>query len=117
MNQFPRWLLVFNSISTTTVRICLTSVLAIGSGMHYWITSTPPSEVWLIFIAGLAGIDVAQFTAKRVTHREGGASETPSPTTISARSSSKYAPVLDEQDSTASTDIQSLSKKNINTKG
>lgn len=107
MNKFPKWLLVFNSVSSTNLRMYLTCLLAMGTGIHYWATNIVPADSWLFFMGSLSGIDVAQFTAKRITHREG-ASDPSTKSTISKDASTN----VEDEDSTASTDISELSKNN-----
>lgn len=63
---------------TTSIRAWVTLILATGTGLKY--LGAPPCTIvgsvcvgweptlnWLMFIGVLAGADVAQFTAKRVT--------------------------------------------------
>ena len=104
MNKFPRWVLIFNSISTTNLKIYLTCVLAMGTGITYWVTAREPAEGWLLFLAGFAGIDVAQYATKRITHRE----LVSGPSTTIDKNASQES---DENDSGASTDVKELSKQ------
>ena len=70
-----RWIEAFNRISFTNVRILVTTLLASGTGVAYWIAysrsfgGATPVDVaidnnWLIFLAALGGIDVAQYVSK-----------------------------------------------------
>jgi hypothetical protein len=109
MNKFPKWLLVFNSISSTNLRMYLTCVLALGTGVHYWFTNNIPASEWLFFIGSLSGIDVAQFATKRITHRETTDTNSNGSATIN-----KHASVEDtSQDSELSSDVRELSKNNM----
>lgn len=62
-----RWIAVAPS---TNLRICLSLLLSFGTGMRViWTGWAPPGE-WLMFLAGMAAIDVGQFAAKRITTSE-----------------------------------------------
>ena len=106
MSKFPKWVLIFNSISTTNLKIYLTCVLAMGTGIFYWWTKVEPAEGWLLFLAGFAGIDVAQYATKRITHKETGVDSGPS-TTIKRHAAFE----TDDGESEASTDVKELSKQ------
>ena len=60
-------------LPSTNSRIALTLVLAMGTGIRYWVSQGPepwePNWEWLAFLTAMAGLDVAQFTAKRKTHQ------------------------------------------------
>lgn len=92
MNQ-PRWLWIFNSISTTNLRIFFTLFLAGGTAIKYWFTGEVPVDAWLYFIGALAGIDTAQFASKRATYKANGTAQ------------------VQEPDVTLSTDIKELSQQ------
>jgi hypothetical protein len=85
---------IFNAIGelpTTQIRVLVTTGLAVATTIKYLSSDTwVPDAAWLVFLGGMAGLDVAQWTAKRVTHR------------------SEYYPSEDEEsdDVSASTDIQ-----------
>ena len=89
----PSWLFVFNSISTTNVRVLFTMVLATGTGIRHWFTGEAVDSNWLTFIIALATIDTAHFAAKRMTHKGNGTSST-----------------YGEQDVELTTDIRELSQ-------
>lgn len=55
---------------TTNIRILLTLALTSGTAIKYWTTSGgadqwQPSWEWLMFLAGMAGLDVLQYYNKR----------------------------------------------------
>ncbi len=55
---------------TTNIRILLTLVLASGTAVKYWVSPADgwnPSWEWLLWIAGMAGLDVWQHNNKRKT--------------------------------------------------
>ena len=65
---------IYNAIGelpTTQIRVLITTGLAIATTIKYlgsdvWV----PDTSWLVFLGGMAGLDVAQWTAKRVTHQQ-----------------------------------------------
>lgn len=61
-----KWLADF---PTTNARVVVTLVLAIATGVRVVGMGWAPPVEWLWFLAGLAGIDVAQFGVKRATYR------------------------------------------------
>ncbi len=65
--RFLSWLGAFPS---TNGRIVVGLALAIATGVRVVALGWTPPDSWLIFLAGLAAIEVAQFTAKRVTASE-----------------------------------------------
>jgi len=53
---------------TTNMRILLTLGLALGTAIKYWATAGwLPAAEWLIFLTGMAGLDVLQHNNKRKT--------------------------------------------------
>jgi uncharacterized protein (DUF1501 family) len=69
-----RWLAAFPStngrIVSTLGIVYLTALryLASGTQVGAWsVTAWTPSESWLLFLAGMSGLDLAQFYAKRKT--------------------------------------------------
>ena len=107
--QQPRWLFVFNSISTTNLRIYVTLLVFIMTGVANLFKATPIDNNWLIFIAAMSGVDALHFGAKRFTDArrtsgEGG----------QTYSSEEVPP---PEDSVASTDIHELSQSDANKPG
>lgn len=102
--KLPNWLVIFNSISTTNLRIYFTLLVVGGTAIHYWGTNIAPASGWLYFLAGLSGIDMAHFASKRFSASEYQIAKN----TTTASASADEAPAED-QDSEASTDIQELS--------
>jgi hypothetical protein len=98
---FPKWLLYINSVSTTNLRIYVSCLVVIGTAVRYWATGVPPVEAWLWFLGGYAGVDVAHYTAKRMTF------DKTVGTTGGATISNKNP---EEEDGTATTDVQELSQ-------
>lgn len=67
-------------IATTLFLALLTTLRYLSSGMALGamqIAAWQPSESWLIFLAAMSGLDLAQFYAKRKTYDE--TSRPPSP--------------------------------------
>lgn len=60
-----RWL---ETIPTTNLRICVTILLAMATGVRVLFDWVPPNE-WLLFLTGWAGLDVLQFGTKRATFK------------------------------------------------
>lgn len=54
-------------LPTTNLRILLTLVMAAATGVRVVGTGETPSWEWLAFLCVWAGLDITQFTAKRVT--------------------------------------------------
>lgn len=53
---------------TTNMRILLTLGLALGTAIKYWASAGwIPAAEWLIFLTGMAGLDVLQHHNKRKT--------------------------------------------------
>lgn len=53
---------------TTNMRILMTLGLALGTAIKYWATAGwVPAAEWLVFLAGMAGLDVLQHYNKRAT--------------------------------------------------
>jgi hypothetical protein len=56
-------------LPTTNARIAVTLVLAMGTGVKYWVSNDwRPDWDWLAFLAMMSGLDAAQFYGKRKTH-------------------------------------------------
>jgi len=55
---------VFNSISTTSVRVFFTLFVIAWTAWDYIYHNDPPPESWLIFLATLAGVDMVQAAVK-----------------------------------------------------
>lgn len=81
-----RFVEVWNTINVTTFRITITmGVLATGTALRYWLSDVTfwvwtfskwePSEAWLWFLIGLAGVDAAQFVGKRMSYKPAVAEE------------------------------------------
>ena len=96
---FPKWLLIFNSISTVNLRVYITCCIVLGTAITYWVTNNPPTGEWMFFMTAFSGIDVAQYATKRITFSKNGVGGA----TISQST--------DTNDSEASTDVQELSQK------
>jgi hypothetical protein len=71
MQKLMTWLATF---PTTNGRIVLTLLLALATGVRVigWGWQAPTE--WLLFLGAWAGLDVAQFAAKRATYQAGGVS-------------------------------------------
>ena len=53
---------------TTNMRILMTLGIVLGTAIKYWASSGwVPDIQWLVFLAGMAGLDVWQHYNKRVT--------------------------------------------------
>ncbi len=53
---------------TTNIRILLTLAITLGTAIKYWAsTAWVPDWQWLVFLAGMAGLDVWQHMNKRRT--------------------------------------------------
>ena len=84
-------------ISTTNLRIFVTLGLIIYTGITYMNSATwVPSNSWLTFLFALCGADVTQYGIKRLTFKNGGASDTNGNGSTDG--------------STASTDVQEISQ-------
>ena len=80
MNKLDRFVDVFNKVSFTNVRILVTTILASGTAVTYWLSfweaaeraaitgmtasPMPIDNNWLIFLGALGGIDVMQYVSK-----------------------------------------------------
>jgi hypothetical protein len=53
------------NLPTTNTRIVVTLVLATATAIRYFLGDWMPSIEWLAFLLAMAGVDVAQYTAKR----------------------------------------------------
>ena len=67
MEKQPRWLFVFNSISTTNLRIYITLLIFLATGFANLFKATPIDNNWLAFIAAMSGVDMLHFGTKRYT--------------------------------------------------
>jgi len=57
-----------DKLPTTNARIALTLALALGTAIKYWASASwEPAWDWLMFLALMSGLDVAQHWAKRST--------------------------------------------------
>jgi len=69
---------VVGRLPTTNARIAVTLLCMLATATVYLASKTwEPSWEWLAFLVTMAGVDVAQFAAKRMTHRTGGTPEDP----------------------------------------
>jgi len=63
--------IMIDEAPTTNLRIILTLMMAVGTAIRYWVAigsdSWSPSPEWLIFLAGMSGLDVWQHYNKRKT--------------------------------------------------
>ena len=65
------WVAQFPS---TNARIVTSLLLTVATGVRVLASWTSPPWEWLIFLAAMMGLDVAQFGLKRFTqHKNGGA--------------------------------------------
>ena len=59
---------VIANAPTTNLRILSSLAITFGTAAHYWTSATwIPSWEWLLFLAGMAGLDVWQHHNKRKT--------------------------------------------------
>jgi len=56
---------IFNSVSTTSVRIFVTLAVVIWTAGDYIVTDDAPDINWLVFLAALAGVDMVQAAVKK----------------------------------------------------
>lgn len=59
---------IFNTMNFALI----TTLRYVGSGASFGkmkLDNWEPSEAWLVFLAAMAGLDIAQFFAKRATHQ------------------------------------------------
>jgi hypothetical protein len=54
-------------VPTTNLRVMVSLVLAIGTGVRVLIVWTAPPWEWLAFLGAMMSLDVAQFGTKRLT--------------------------------------------------
>ena len=67
-NLIDRIYTLVETAPTTNMRILLTLALALGTAIKYWATAGwIPAAEWLIFLTGMAGLDVLQHHNKRKT--------------------------------------------------
>jgi len=71
-NGTSRLYLMIAEAPTTNIRIITTIFLAIGTGIKYWTSKGgadgwTPNWEWLLFLAGMSGLDVWQHHNKRKT--------------------------------------------------
>jgi predicted Abi (CAAX) family protease len=80
MTKLDQLIDIFNKISFTNVRILVTTILASGTAVTYWLSfwaaaeraaltggtasPMPIDNNWLIFLGALGGIDVMQYVSK-----------------------------------------------------
>jgi len=57
-----------STLPTTNLRILLTLVMALATSVRVVGSGWAPSWEWLAFLCVWAGLDVAQYTAKRITN-------------------------------------------------
>ena len=77
MNKLNQFLSTFPS---TNARIVLSLLLFLGTGVRVLATNEAPPWEWLIFLGTAMGLDVLQYTSKRLTHQNGqNGSATPAP--------------------------------------
>jgi hypothetical protein len=67
--MLDRFVALLGRLPTTQARVAVTLLIALGTAVRYWVGGWEPSLEWLSFLTLYAGLDVAQFTAKRVTHK------------------------------------------------
>lgn len=54
-------------VPTTNLRVVVSLVLAVATGVRVLVTWTAPPWEWLAFLGAMMSLDVAQFGAKRLT--------------------------------------------------
>jgi hypothetical protein len=68
MGRFPyaviEWL---GQVPTTNLRVIVSLVLAVATGVRVLIVWTAPPWEWLAFLGAMMSLDVAQFGTKRLT--------------------------------------------------
>ena len=78
---------------TTNMRILLTLGIVLGTAIKYWVSSGwIPDIQWLVFLAGMAGLDVWQHYNKRVT------TFSPIEYAEAARIQNGHVPSIDEEE-------------------
>jgi hypothetical protein len=71
MKLGDRVLDLLGRLPSTNTRIAATILLALGTGVKIWVSSTwEPTVQWLSFLVAMSGIDAAQFYGKRKTFAE-----------------------------------------------
>ena len=58
---------LISKVPTTALRVIITLLLTVATGVIYFTTTFIPSYEWLGFLALMSGLDVAQFHSKRKT--------------------------------------------------
>ena len=58
---------LISKVPTTALRVVITILLTVATGVMYFTTAFVPSYEWLGFLALMSGLDVAQFHSKRKT--------------------------------------------------
>lgn len=58
---------LISKVPTTALRVVITILLTVATGVMYFATAFIPSYEWLGFLALMSGLDVAQFHSKRKT--------------------------------------------------
>jgi hypothetical protein len=61
-----KWL---SELPSTNARIAVSLLLALATGVRVLASWEAPPTEWLVFLAAMMGLDVAQFAAKRATYR------------------------------------------------
>lgn len=56
---------LINTVSTTSLRICITLAVVLGTAVSYLVFGRSIDTSWLGFLVVMSGLDAAQFTAKR----------------------------------------------------
>ena len=64
MNRLLDWL---GKLPTTQARVTVTLAIALGTAVRYFVGGWEPSWEWLMFVAGMSGLDVTQFHLKRTS--------------------------------------------------
>ena len=62
-----KWLATFPS---TNALVATGILLALATGVRVLASPWVPPDGWLLFVAGFASVGAAQFTSKRLTHKE-----------------------------------------------
>lgn len=62
---------VLGRLPTTNARIATSLLLATATGVRVIVTWSDPPWEWLVFLAAMMGLDLAQFAAKRLTQKNG----------------------------------------------
>lgn len=71
-----KWL---RTLPTTQIRVLVTLVVVLATATRYLSDGWVPADSWLVFLGAMSGLDIAQFAAKRVTHRATGTDGEPQP--------------------------------------